>query len=125
MKRKYLGYCAVAMMALPLTTFADVTGSPTLAVNTMINLDTGTTGATGGDLLWTGSQLTPQPNAGLFSIPGGGAATYQALTQSIISGFPVSSAPVAVNALTGNAVFVYKTKSGNYGKMLIVSAASG
>jgi len=124
MKRKYLGYCAVAMMALPLTTFADVTGSPTLAANTMINLDTGTTAATGGDLLWTGSQLSPQTGAGLFAL-GTGAATYAALTQSLVSGIPVSAAPVAVSALVSNAVFVYKTRSGNYGKMLIVSSASG
>ena len=118
MTRRRLLTCAVAMFTLPVAALADVSGTPTLAVNTMLNLDTGTTASSGGDLLWNGTSLAPQSGAGVFPL-GSGIASYNALTQSIVSGIPTNSAPITGAALAPSAVFAFKTKSGNYGKMII------
>lgn len=123
--RKLVWTCVVAMFGIPMAGLADVSGTPTLPVGTMLNLDTGATGSSGGDLLWTGTSLVPQPGVGTFAIPGGGAQVYSALTQALVTGLPVSNSPIALAALTPNAVFAFKTKSGNVGKMLVVSAAAG
>ena len=37
---------------------ADVSGTPTLSAASTLNLDTGTTGTSGGDILWTGSGIS-------------------------------------------------------------------
>jgi uncharacterized protein (TIGR03437 family) len=125
MTRRRSWTLALAVCALPIVSLADVTGSPTLAVNTTLNLDTGATAATGGDLLWTGAALTPQGGAGLFLIGTGGTGTYDALTQSLVSGIPTSTASVPASSILSNSVFVFKSKGGNFGKMLINAAISG
>ena len=71
MMRRVLWIGALAMLALPMTGLADVTGTPALTAGTMLNLDTGATGATGGDFLWTGTTITPQSGAGWFSLGSG------------------------------------------------------
>ena len=65
-------------LALPIAALADVTGTPTLAANTALNLDTGATASSGGDILWSGSSMTPQGTAKAFNIGGGGAASQAA-----------------------------------------------
>jgi uncharacterized protein (TIGR03437 family) len=122
--RRRLWATAVALISFPIMGLADVTGSPTLAVGTMLNLDTGATGSSGGDLLWNGTSLAPQAGAGTFAL-GSGMAAYNALTQSIVSGIPTNSNPITGSALAVNNVFVYKTKSGNFGKMILTTVTVG
>ncbi|HEV3198619.1 MAG TPA: hypothetical protein VGZ73_11940, partial [Bryobacteraceae bacterium] len=122
MTRRLLWTCAVALLTFPIAALADVTGTPTLAVNTMLNLDTGTTGSSGGDLLWTGSSLVPQPGVGVFSFPAAvGAAVYNSLTQASLALFTYSSTPVSP---VTNGVVACKTKSGNYAKILVTSVTA-
>ena len=122
MTRRRLLTCAVAMFTLPVAALADVSGTPTLAVNTMLNLDTGATASSGGDLLWNGTSLAPQSGATVFSLGAVGKPTYDSLTQATLSVFPFSSASISPAT---NTVVVCKTKSGNFAKILVTSVTAG
>ena len=45
----YCNVLAVLVFTFPIAALADVTGTPTLSVNTNLSLDTGTTASSGGD----------------------------------------------------------------------------
>ena len=67
MKSHYRKHClavAVLSTALPTAAWGDLSGHVTLAVNTALNLDTGVTASTGGDILFTGSSINSQGSAG-------------------------------------------------------------
>ena len=74
--------------ALPIAALADVTGTPTLTASTALSLDTGTAGSSGGDILWSGSSLTSQGNAGIYNIGNFGPVEYaELMSGSILSAF--------------------------------------
>jgi uncharacterized protein (TIGR03437 family) len=119
---------AFATLIVTLPALADVSGTPTLTANTALNLDTGATGASGGDLLWSGSTLTPQSNAKAAAMPGGGGSSvYNALTQQTLTAFSalLSSAPIGGSTLAAGAILVVRTNGGNYAKVLVVSNSGG
>ena len=77
---------AVLACAIPIAAFADT--SVTLASGQGVNLDTGKTGSSGGDITWTGTTITFQGSAtgvDLASTPIGaefsGQAGYSQLVQ--------------------------------------------
>ena len=104
--------------------WADVTGTPTLAANTALNLETGATSASGGDLLWTGSNMTPQGSAGVFNLGALGAQAFGFLTQSTLQVLAYSSSPIPAATLSVGDVFAAKTNGGHYAAVL-VTAVSG
>ena len=55
-------FAALAIL-FPVAAFADLTGTATLTPGTSLNLETGATAASGGDLLWNGTTLAPQGKA--------------------------------------------------------------
>ena len=119
---------ALATLIVALPALADVSGTPTLTANTALNLDTGATGASGGDLLWSGSTLTPQSNAKAAAMPGGGGSSvYNALTQQTLTAFSalLSSAPIGSSSLAAGAILIVHTNGGNYAKVLVVSNSGG
>jgi hypothetical protein len=59
---------AVLAAALPTVALADLTRTTTLQANTTLNLETGATGSSGGDLLWDGTTLIPQGAAKAVNI---------------------------------------------------------
>jgi len=77
-------------LALPIAALADVTGTPTLAANTALSFDTGTTSTSGGDILWSGTSMTPQGSAGAYNLGNLGLATYSTLPLSTFSALPSS-----------------------------------
>ena|ERR1022692_2871341 len=124
MTRRRLWTSTVVLFTFPMLGLADVSGTPTLTVGTMLNLDTGATASSGGDILWSGTAIVPQTGAGVFAL-GSGTAAYNALTASLVTGFPTSSTPITGSPLAASAVFVFKTKGGNYGKMIINTVTTG
>ena len=79
---------AVLVFAFPVAALANVTGTPTLATGSTLNLDTGATGTSGGDLSWNGTALTPQGSAtavDIASTPLAGAYTGQSGYNSLVS----------------------------------------
>src|SRR5215469_1256824 len=78
----------VLTAALCMVASADVNGTKTLTATTALNLDTGNTSASGGDLLWNGSILTPQGTAGVFNFLTSGSvgtALFNSLVQTSLS----------------------------------------
>ncbi|PWU00287.1 MAG: hypothetical protein C5B51_25505 [Terriglobia bacterium] len=122
---------AVLAISLPVIALADVTGTPTLAANTALNLDTGATSASGGDILWSGSTLTAQGNAGTFNFAVGGAAGstfYNTLTLTTLSALQASlytKTPIASASLAVGAVLAVHTNGGNYAKVLVTANSNG
>jgi uncharacterized protein (TIGR03437 family) len=119
---------ATVALAFPVLSLADVTGTTTLAANTRLNLDTGSTVASGGDLLWNGSTLTPQGSATAGVLPGlTGSAAYGGLTSGQLAIFAVllSSAAISGGSAPSGAILVVHTNGGNYAKLLVTSNSGG
>lgn len=125
--RNLLNTTTVAILALsfPIAALADLKGTPTLSANTALNLDTGATAASGGDILWSGSSMTPQGNAGAFNLGALGAAGFGFLTQSTLSAFFYSKNPIPATTLTVNDVFAVKTNGGNFAAVLVTAVSGG
>src|ERR1019366_8249583 len=105
----------ILVLAFPIAAWADVSGTPTLAANLALNLDTGATTASGGDILWNGSTVTPQGNATAVQLGYSGAAGFDLYLQSDLETTPgYSKSPIIV--LVGT-LFAVKTNGGNYAKV--------
>ncbi len=119
---------AVLVFAFPIAALADTT--LTLLANNSLNLDTGAKVASGGDISWDGTSLTPQGSAtaiDVTSLLGAGTPSYSTVTSSLISSLATSfggllnASPIAA---TANDLIIVKTNGGNYSKIL-VTAISG
>ena len=114
---------AVITIAFPFGAMANITGTTTLAANTSINLDAGTTASSGGDLLWNGTTFAPQGKAAAYDVGSSAAALFPVLTLSIVQQFSAlfngSAFQPAVNDVIGA-----KTNGANYAALL-VTAISG
>ena len=79
---------AIVALIFPALSLADVSGTATLTASQTLNLDAGSTGTSGGDLLWNGSALTPQGSATAGVLPGlTGATFYGTLTSGVLASF--------------------------------------
>lgn len=122
---------AILAYSLPIVAFADVTGSPTLQATTALNLDTGATSASGGDLLWNGTTLTPQGSAGVYNflVSGSiGPTLYASITQQSLSVLSIqlyTMTGLGGTSLAVGAVFGVHTNGGNYAKVLVTSNSGG
>lgn len=117
---------SIAVLALffPIAAMADITDqTTTLSANSALNLDTGATASSGGDLLWTGTSLTVQGSAKDLNITTSvfmlsGATGYSELNQTLLSAGKsfASTAPItpAVDTLIG-----VTTNGGNVAKVWV------
>ena len=64
---------AILALVFSIAALADLKGKLTLTANSALNLDTGATVASGGDILWSGSSMKPQSNATAVNIGALGA----------------------------------------------------
>jgi uncharacterized protein (TIGR03437 family) len=119
---------AVLSLAFPTAALADLNGSVVLQTNTALNLDTGATASSGGDILWTGTSIAPQAGAKAYSAgAGGGLANCTGLTQSYYQNFvaAASSAAIPNTKLTAGSSFIVVTTTGNLAKVCIIANSSG
>src|SRR5581483_3718181 len=118
--------CATALLcAFSGVALADLSGTQTLTGTQSLNLDTGTTAASGGDILWNGSSLTPQGAAKAAVMPG---VSFDAVNQIVLQGFlPVlgSSAAIASSSLTVGTVVGVQTNGGHVAKLLVNAIGGG
>jgi uncharacterized protein (TIGR03437 family) len=128
MKLSRISAIAIAFIALawalPVAALADVTGTPTLAAGAYFSFDTGTTSSSGGDILWSGTSLTPQGSAGAYNLGNLGLATYSTLPQSTFSALPSSfftKSAIAIGSLPVGEVLAVKTNGGNYAKVAVTA----
>jgi uncharacterized protein (TIGR03437 family) len=113
------------LLAVPVAALANLTGTPTLSANTALSLDTGATSASGGDILWSGSAMTPQSSATAYNIGALGATGFSAMTQSTLSSFSslYSKTALPASTLVVGDVFAVKTNAGNYAAVLVTATA--
>jgi uncharacterized protein (TIGR03437 family) len=121
----------VLAAALCTVAFADVSGTKALTATTALNLDTGNTSSSGGDLLWNGSILTPQGTAGIFNFLTSGSVgplLFNSLSQTSLSAVSLTlytKNGLGGASLTEGAVFAVHTNGGNYAKVLVTSNSGG
>jgi len=121
---RFITAITILSAAIPTAALADLSGTVTLPVSQTVNLETGVTAYTGGDLLWNGVVLSPQPGAAITNVGTGGQAAFSALTAATISVLPYSATPIQAVFLTVNDVFAVKNTAGHFVAVL-VTAVSG
>jgi len=124
-----LGWAALALAALAAfpSSAADLSGTTTLTATQSLNLETGATAASGGDILWNGSSITPQGTAKAGVVPGlTGASGFAALDQATLQALSAfaSSAPIPSSSLPAGTIFAVITTAAHPAKVL-VTANSG
>jgi uncharacterized protein (TIGR03437 family) len=123
-KLTFLMLGAGAALIFPLLGLADVSGTPTIAAGAQFSLDSGAT-ITSGDFLFNGTAVVPQSGAGAFSSPAlTGSATYDSVTTAILSALPYSSASISGLSSSPGTLIAFKTKGGNYAKILVTSVSA-
>lgn len=119
---------AVLALSLPVTLFADLTGTQTLSSGAKFSFDTGTVVTSGGDIQFTGTTIAFVGNATGYGFGNGGTATYGTITSTLVSSgasfFPFSNTAISGSNLVANEVFLVKTNGGNYAKVLINTVSS-
>jgi hypothetical protein len=124
---------ALALLAATFQTaaLADISGTVTLSANTTLNLDTGATSSSGGDVLWNGSTLSTQASAtsfNFFTSGSIGSTQYANLTQTTVTATPASllmKTSYSTSVLAVGDIFVVKTNGGNYAKLLVTADSAG
>src|SRR5271170_6279590 len=106
---------AVLTTTFPVVAWADLAGTVTLSTNMTLSLDTGVTSTTGGDILWTGTQISFQGTAKGVNAGDIGAAEFSAITLTIAQGFAsaASTAPIPNSVLVVGDVFGVLTNASN------------
>jgi uncharacterized protein (TIGR03437 family) len=115
----------VLALALPSVALADLSATTTLQANTALNLVTGATAASGGDILWNGSTITPQGTARAYNL-GQLGASFDTFGESYFNTLRLvaTAAPIPASALVVNDLFVVFT-NGVHTSKVVVTANSG
>jgi uncharacterized protein (TIGR03437 family) len=122
-QRKILALVAMGF-AFSGVALCDLSSTKTLTGTQSLNLDTGATAASGGDLLWNGSSLTPQGAAKAYILTG---VSFDAINETVINAavpFLGSSAPIPSSSLPTGTVIAVLTNAPHPAKLL-VTAISG
>jgi hypothetical protein len=87
----------ILALALPVAVRADLNQTNVLTAGNTINLDTGVTGASGGDIQWTSSGITPQGKATAVHIYSGWPInqfqTISVILVSVVPGYSNATIP--------------------------------
>src|ERR1700722_6315242 len=124
MSKRYLRIALVVMaFTIPVAALADVTGTPTLAANSTLNLSTGAVVTTGGDILWDGSNINFVGSATGVDLPGS-SALYGGLNKGTISAFAGGLLATPITPANGDLIIV-QANGGSFSKIDVTSIASG
>jgi hypothetical protein len=120
--RKLLHTAAITtfVLALPLAALAD----------TNLDLVTGTTGSSGGDITFNGSSIAPVGSAMLYDLGttfGSDFSVFASsgLLETTLASTPYSTAPIPGSSLVVNEVIAVHTNGGDYAGVLVTAASSG
>src|SRR6516165_9660708 len=127
---KILLPCRLVVLAisLPLASFADLNNQSAILFNGYtVSLDTGTVGTSGGDLIWNGTSLAPQGNAGIYAVPLNNITVsssiyWSQLTQGNLMSFTYSKSPLTGASIASLSVLAVHTNGGNYAKLFIIES---
>ena len=121
----------LAGIVMPVASLGDLTNqSAILFKGYTVSLDTSVVSTSGGDLLFDGTELTPQGNAGIYvyslnNISVSSSIYWSELTQTNLAALSYSKAPVAQTSIPSLSVVAVHTNGGNYSKLLILESTSG
>lgn len=107
------------------TAWAGESHSVNLAAHTFLNLDSGATSRTTGDILWDGAALTAQGAAGLHNLGKVGPRVFKSISARHASSVSYNSAPIFAGTLVAGDVFGVHTNSGEYAKVMVTAANEG
>lgn len=107
---------AALSLVLPLAALADTT----------LNLDTGATGSSGGDIVFNpGVSIAPQGSAGFDDLTPSASAEFAYMECSVaLKSFTYKTTPISGAHLAQNEVFVVHTNGGNYAAVELTAVSS-
>lgn len=116
--------CLIALaFGLPAAVLADLNQTVMLSANTALNLETGATSGSGGDILWNGTTITPQGDATALVI---GDIPFNLASETTLRFLPgYSKASIAARDLTVNNVFAVHTNANRYARVLVQANSGG
>lgn len=120
--------CILAFaFAVPIAALADLDQTTTLPSNTALNLDTGATAASGGDILWDGSTITPQGKARAYNVGNLGATVFGLDGKSNFVNFSIlaTSAALPAGQLVVGDIFAVFTNGSNVAGVLVTANGGG
>jgi len=128
MNRSALGFLAMLFSA---AAYADINGTATINAGANYNLDTGANVGSGGDISFSGTNLTFVGSAkggSLAALGISGATAYASITQVELTALAslATNAPIPLASLSLNTILGVATNGGNASKLLItaISASS-
>jgi uncharacterized protein (TIGR03437 family) len=100
------------------------------SADTNLNLDTGTTGSSGGDIVFNANSIAPVSSATLNDLTTAFSSEFSALSssglfESILVTLTYSTTPISGSSLVATEVFAVHTNGGNYAAVLVTAASSG
>lgn len=118
---------AVSAVIFPTSALADLNDTKALTSNTSLNLDTGATASSGGDILWNGSTIAPQGNATAVVIyRSWDVAFFSTISSILVSLFPgYSKTPIPASSLAPDVVFGVHTNGNHWAKVIVISNSGG
>jgi len=116
---------SVLVSIFSIAALADLDQTTTLQANSRLNLYTGATPSSGGDLLWNGVTITPQGTAKAYNL-GDFSNIFDHAPKTYYDSFKIvaTSAPIAANLLVPGDVFATFTNGGHTAGVM-VTAKSG
>jgi hypothetical protein len=118
---------AALVFVFPLSALADLSETTILQANTALNLDTGAASGSGGDILWTGSSITPQGKAKAENLGALGFTNFGTLTKAELVLFAMNptTASIPASKLVPGDVFAVVTSGGNIAKVFVMANSGG
>jgi uncharacterized protein (TIGR03437 family) len=118
---------AVLAFAFPTVALAQLNQTTTLQSNTSLNLDTGATAGSAGDILWNGSSIAPQGKATAVVIyPSWPVEFFDTISSILVALTPgYSNAPIPAADLGVEVVFGVHTNGGHYAKVIVLANSGG
>ncbi len=117
----------LTLAAFALIARADISQTTTLQSGKALNLDTGATASSGGDLLWNGSTIAPQDKAKAYNFGNLGSIGFNGLGEVQLSSVLLiaSSSPIPAASLVVGDVIAVRTNGSNVAKVLVTANAGG
>ena len=132
MKKTSLASAATVLaLVFPLAALGDISGTGTLSAGGNFNFDNGTNVSSGGDISFTGSNITFVGSAKGGAFPGLTGSTDYASVNSAVAqaaGGIVTATPIPTSGLSAGSasgsILIIKTNGGNYAKALVTALSS-
>ncbi len=127
MIRRQIGLTILACIALPAVSRADVGETTIIPAHLALNLDTGASSSSGGDLLWDGTTIAPVGLAKVRNLSKIGVTNFNGLPESYWVGVAggAKAKPLTADEMVSGDVFVAVTNTGHTAKVLVVDNSAG